>query len=306
MTGTGTQLALASGALISLGLVLAVWRLLPAEPDLAEALERLAPLTARGRSLREETTTPPRDTYERVGAWALANLPGMGWASVTDADLAIVRMSRSRLSGQMILGALAGLIVPTLILGLVQLMGAATGTALPMLLAIGLAAALFILPARAVKDRSARARDEFRRALGAYLDLVALERHNGSDIRQALERAAEVGDSWAFRRLQEELQRSVWIGSAPWSGLHALAAEVDLPELGELADIMKISGETGAVTVESLRARAKGLRTAMLTEELGRANDAEERDRIPTYVIVALLLVMVLLPMWLNVSTAVP
>ena len=67
MTGTGTQLALASGALISLGLVLAVWRLLPAEPDLAEALERLAPLTARGRSLREETTTPPRDTYERVG-----------------------------------------------------------------------------------------------------------------------------------------------------------------------------------------------------------------------------------------------
>ena len=31
---TGAQIALASGALISLGLVLAVWRLVPATPDL--------------------------------------------------------------------------------------------------------------------------------------------------------------------------------------------------------------------------------------------------------------------------------
>src|SRR5580765_851079 len=40
---TGLQLALAAGALISLGVVLLATRLMPAEPDLAEALSRLTP-----------------------------------------------------------------------------------------------------------------------------------------------------------------------------------------------------------------------------------------------------------------------
>ncbi|HRW02928.1 MAG TPA: hypothetical protein P5314_14250 [Tetrasphaera sp.] len=302
---TALQLAMASGALVALGVVLLVWRVLPAEPDLTQALDRLAPLTARGRDL-QANASPSRDVRERVGAWALANIPGAGWASVSDADLAILRISRSRLSGEMVLGALAGLLVPTITVGLLRLLGAVVGMAMPAVVAMGLAAAFFILPARAAKERAGKAREEFRRALGAYLDLVALERHNGSDIRQALERAAEVGDSWAFHRLQEELQRSVWIGSPPWAGLHALAREVDLPELGELADIMRISGEAGALTVDSLRARAVGLRTAMLTEELGRSNDAEERRRFPAYVILALLMAMVLLPIWMNVSTMRP
>ncbi len=47
---TGLQLALAAGALMSLGWVLLVIRLTPAEPDLAEALSRLTP--ARGERPR--------------------------------------------------------------------------------------------------------------------------------------------------------------------------------------------------------------------------------------------------------------
>lgn len=302
---TALQLAMGSGALITLGVVLLLWRLLPADPDLQDALHRLAPLTARGRDLRS-VATGPRDTRERVGVWALANLPATGWASVTDADLAILRIPRSRLSGEMVLGALAGLALPTLAVGVARLTGAGTGITVPAVAALALAGLLFVLPARSVKERAGRAREEFRRALGAYLDLVALERHNGSDIRQALERAAEVGDSWAFHRVQEELERSVWIGSAPWAALHALADEVDLPDLGELADIMRIGGEAGAVTVESLQARAKGLRIAMLTEELGRANDAEERLRLPAVVIVALLMMLLLIPVAMNINAARP
>ena len=40
---TGLQLALAGGALVGLGVALLVWRLAPAEPDLADALRRLSP-----------------------------------------------------------------------------------------------------------------------------------------------------------------------------------------------------------------------------------------------------------------------
>ena len=40
---TGLQLALAGGALIGLGVALLLWRLVPADPDLADALARLSP-----------------------------------------------------------------------------------------------------------------------------------------------------------------------------------------------------------------------------------------------------------------------
>jgi hypothetical protein len=38
---TGLQLALAGGALVGLGVALLLWRLAPAHPDLADALQRL-------------------------------------------------------------------------------------------------------------------------------------------------------------------------------------------------------------------------------------------------------------------------
>ena len=55
------------------------------------------------------------------------------------------------------------------------------------------------------KDDAKAARKEFGRALASYIDLVALERNSGSGPRQAMEIAANIGDSWVFRRLAEEL-----------------------------------------------------------------------------------------------------
>ena len=82
---------------------------------------------------------------------------------------------------------------------------------------------MFLLPDYNVRDDAKKARAEFARALGAYIDLVALERHSGSGTRQAMEVAADVGDSWVFPRLGEELARSRWSGLPPWEALHTLA-----------------------------------------------------------------------------------
>lgn len=73
---TGLQLALASGALVSLGVVLLVMRLLPAEPDLAEALTRLTPARGRANALSTATTTTGK---ERIGVWAIKALPPVVW-----------------------------------------------------------------------------------------------------------------------------------------------------------------------------------------------------------------------------------
>ena len=99
--------------------------------------------------------------------------------------------------------------------------------------------------------------------------------------RQAMEAAAEVGDSWVFSRLSEELARTRWSGQPPWEALHALGDELGLPELDDFADIMRLSGEEGAPVYASLRARSAAMRTAMLNDEKAKANEVGERMTIP-------------------------
>ena len=76
---TGLQLAILSGGLVGLGVVLLVARLLPAEPDLADALERvvLDAISQRdGRRLRSvqqgaaRPVGPARPACRPVGPYA--------------------------------------------------------------------------------------------------------------------------------------------------------------------------------------------------------------------------------------------
>ena len=69
-----------------------------------------------------------------------------------------------------------------------------------------------------------------------------------------MEVAADVGDSWVFRRLGEELARSRWSGLPPWEALQALSTELGLPELAILADIMRLSEQEVPRCTTNLRA----------------------------------------------------
>ena len=165
---------------------------------------------------------------------------------------------------------------------------------------------MFFLPDYNVRDDAKRARAEFARALGAYIDLVALERNSGAGARQAMEAAAAVGDSWVFRRLGEELARTRWSGLTPWEALRALAAELGLPELDDLADIMRLSGEEGAQVYASLRARSAGMRSAMLNTEKAKANEVGERMSIPMSLLGVIFLAILVTPALLRVIGGAP
>lgn len=69
---TGLQLAILAGGLLGLGAVLLVARLLPAEPDLAEALARLTPSRSRTTAT---TSAEAAQGKERIGVWAIRALP---------------------------------------------------------------------------------------------------------------------------------------------------------------------------------------------------------------------------------------
>ena len=203
---TGAQLALASGALITLGLVLAVWRLVPAAPDLGDVVERLSP--TYGRRRRGAVDVPVTGGKERVGLWAMRNLPGGVWGRVPNRELALLRISLPRYYGEKITFALLGLVFPSVLVLVVGLFGFQVPVVVPVAASLALAGALWFLPNLNVRDDAKRGRLEFHRALGAYVDLVALERNSGSGPRQAMEVAADIGHSWVFHRVGEELARS--------------------------------------------------------------------------------------------------
>lgn len=274
---TGLQFALLAGALMGLGVALLVVRLVPAQPDLADALGRLAP----ARPSAGSSTSTPTTRKERMGVWAMRALPPGLWVRTPHRELALLRIPLARFIGEKLIFSALGLVLVPLLAFFFELLGLGLPIAVPVLASFGLAAVMFFLPNYNAIDDAKKARLEFERALGAYIDLVALERNSGSGARQAMEASAEIGDSWVFRRLSEELTRSRWSGLPPWDALHSLADELGLPELDDFADIMRLSGEEGASVYATLRARSSSMRAAMLTDELAEANAVGERMSIP-------------------------
>jgi Flp pilus assembly protein TadB len=273
---TGLQLMVLAGGLLGLGVALLVIRLVPAQPDLADALERLTPSRPA-----PSANTQAVGGREKLGLWAMRALPPGLWVRTPRRELALLRIPLARFYGEKLTFAGLGLVIAPLLGWFFDLLGLGFPVAVPAIGSLALAAVMFFLPNYNAVDDARRARLEFTRALGAYIDLVALERNNGAGVRQSMEAAARIGDSWVFTRLGEELTRSRWSGLPPWDALHALADELGLPELDDFADIMRLSGEEGASVYANLRARSAAMRTAMLNDEITEANAVGERMTIP-------------------------
>ncbi|GAB7003977.1 hypothetical protein JCM18899A_14490 [Nocardioides sp. AN3] len=298
---TGLQLMLVAGGLVGLGITLIVLRLLPAEPDLADALDRLT--STRARTPTSASATSVRGK-ERLGLWAMRTLPSGLWVRTPTRELALLRIPLARFYGDKLTFAALGLTIPPLLAWFFGLLGLGFPIAIPALASVGLAVVMFFLPNYNALDDARQARLEFRRALGSYIDLVALERNNGAGVRQAMEAAAEVGDSWVFTRLAEELTRSRWSGLPPWEALHTLALELGLPELDDFADIMRLSGEEGASIYTTLRARSAAMRTAMLNDEISEANAVGERMTIPGSLLGVIFMALLVAPSLLRMFGA--
>jgi pilus assembly protein TadC len=296
--GTALMLALLAGGTAGLGVTLVVRELLPAQPQLAAALDRLAPpplartTNAAAVQLGDDDPAGTSGLETRVGLAVQRHLDGLPLLRVPTRELMLLRLPVHRWLGQKVLMGLLGLLFPALFTLVATAMGYPLPVAPPALGGLALGALLFLVPDVEVARRAAAAREEFARATGAYLDLTALERAAGAGATQSLEQAAGVGDSWVFVRLREELTRARLSGTPPWDGLHALAAELAVPELSDLADIMRLSGEQGAAVADTLRARSRGLRAALLTKEQTRANTDSERMVIPVALLGLIFLVI--------------
>lgn len=277
--------AVVSGVAIGGGIALAVRGLVPVRPDLASALDRLhapPPLadgaTAAGR--RFDRT----DVARRLGAWLDAHAPA-GWARTSAADLAILGWTRQRLLVQKAAAVAFGLALPSTLFAVLALTGIQVTLVIPVAATLAVAAFMSLLPDLAARSQATEARAEFRRAVGAYFDLVALERAAEGGPVDALVRAATVAHGWPFRRIADTLAQARLTGTAPWQALAQLAETLGVTELTDLADVITLAGNDGAAIYETLLAKARSIRAATLADTEAQANARSEAMTLPAAVL---------------------
>lgn len=282
MTPTWTTIAAVIGAGFGLALFLAAHELLPASPALGPALARLQPPAGAEPYLRRsKLISPLAERMRRV---------------IPTTDLRLLGRTPEEFVTSLIVSGFIGLVLPTVLIGLLSLMGRSFGIGVPVIAALGCAALLIFVAYRDVNHKAVTARRECRRAVCTFIDLVALQRAAGRGTEESLTRAASKGSGWVFARIRQQLLRAELEITAPWDGLKKLSFELGVPELGDLGDIMQAAGVTGAQVYRTLRARAKSLRAQIRTDELARAELRTSQLEIPGALLLIVLMLLALYP----------
>ena len=147
---------------------------------------------------------------------------------------------------------------------------------IPGVLALVGAVLGFFLPDIQLRRQSRTVHADARESLFAFLDLVTLERLGNASASQALAAAATMSDAPLFIQIRDVLERARLEQRPAYSDLKKLGEELDLSELGDIADIMRLD-EHGASLAGMLRARVKELRDAHLHREKVAAHVVNEQ-----------------------------
>lgn len=281
------------GAAVGGGIALLVREILPSAPRLGPALRRLDPPMVRPGQDPTRTATSPLG-----GAWAGRLAERL---KLPRADLSLLAQSPEQFVTNKVALALLGLLVPLVpAIGWV-LMGLSVPLFIPGIAGVLLAPVLWFVPDWAVKTEAAKARIEFAHAASAWMDLVAIRMASNLAADQALEDAARIGRGWAFARIQEALLRARTEKSSPWAALDDLGAQLNLPVLTDVADIMRLSSDDGASVYGTLRNRAKSLTNELLTADAARANADSEKLHTPAALLAVIAMIAMAFPAVLDI-----
>jgi tight adherence protein C len=196
-------------------------------------------------------------------------------------DLALTGRSYEMTMGRKVLAFAAGFVLTLLTAVGVQ---AAAGFALPagsaVVVALLIGAGFFVLPDLEARTEAAERRRDFRWALSAYLDLVALEMAGAAAPAEALPGAARVGFGWPVALLRDTLFRAAASGRDQWLALSELGERVGVPELRDLGALIRLVGQDGAQVRDTLTARAATMRRRELTDAEGEAGQRDQSMRM--------------------------
>ena len=302
-------LALLIGAGLGAGLM-ALYRLaVPAPPDLAaqaarwdRARARAGRRAARVRGFVSDPTpfagtagpAAPGGRWlpDRLSTWLADEVrcrDGARWSALRR-DLAITETSPERWIGKCLTLATSGLLAPVALAAAGRLIGVTPPVPAAPVLGVALAVLMLVLSVQDLRGLARRRREEFRRALSIYLDLVAMSMEAGRGHAEAVPAAAGIGAGWAFRRLQDAIEGARFAGTTPWEALGQLGERLGVTELVELRGSLALAHDDGARIRGTLVARSHTLRDARLADTEARARTATQAM---AHVIVVMAIVVV-------------
>lgn len=300
----GERWPLMAGAVVGLGIILIIAGIVPRHPDLRAALTRMTrmPTARQDAPVRAVSSAMARRSAALRTRYLPALIEQMGLNRYS-MDLSVTHRSVEDLAVRKLAYAAGGAALPVLIATFAALFGLPLPFGLPLVVGVILGVLGFFLPDLDLREKAKSGRDEIRVATSVYLELVALERAADAGTTEALERAATVGNSWVFLRIQNALLQAELGGHPPWHGLAELGKETGVPELADLADIAELAGNDGAAVYASLSARATSMRTQMISTATAEANADSERMVIPVSLLGITFMVLVGYPAFIRIFT---
>jgi tight adherence protein C len=192
------------------------------------------------------------------------------------ADLAIMnRTVGSFLATKIVLALVFFLLAPVLWSAL-RVSGVPLSPAIPAFAAVVLGVFAFFVPDLALRGEAAQRRRDFRRVVGVFLDLVAMNLAGGRGLPEALLSASTISEQWALVRIRQALANARLFGTTPWAALGDLGREVDVDELSDLSAALLLAADDGAKIRQSLSARAATLRRRELADAEGEAGEQSQ------------------------------
>lgn len=282
------------GALVGLGLFALVAALAPRRTGAAAQVAQIDALRARGRF---GAVAAPATRKERIGYRIADFYARQGWEQRSiRADLAVLeRPWQQFLVTKSALGA-TGFLAGPLLFGAAAVLGVRLAPVVPLWLALSLAALFFMLPDLEVRRDAAAKREDLRRVIAAYLDLVSMNLAGGRGLPEALMSAAEVGDGWALRRIRDCLTEARLAGTTQWAALGQLGTDLGIKELTDLAAALGLVADDGAKVRSSLASRAETMRHRQLSEMEGKAGARSQSMLVAQMLLATGFMVFILYP----------
>jgi len=276
--------ALAFGALTGLGIYLLIRVLIRPRPGVATMLARIA----TGQKSMSTHTITPLEASSGIGQRAHSTFADWsdrfevlaaerGWdLGRQGADLSLMGRTKGGHIAAKAATALGLFLVAPFAWSILRVAGVPVGPTIPAFIALLLGTLGFFMPDLALRQEATARRRDFRRTVGIFLDLVAMNLAGGRGLPEALLAAANVGDHWSMIRIRQSLVNARLYGTTPWAALGDLGREIGLPELEELSGALMLAADDGAKIRTSLSARAATLRRRELTEAEGKEGEKSQ------------------------------
>jgi hypothetical protein len=290
--------AILAGAIGGCGLFLLGFAMVPRRLSLARQIAALdAPFKPGNRSSLPADDEGMSEFSRKTGAMLAKFCAERGWEFPSlRSSLSLAGKSFENYLATKVLLGFFGLLITPVLFFLLGMLGLHLPIIIPVWIALATAVVFFFLPDLEIKQKADQRRKDFRHAIGAFLDLVAMSLAGGRGVPEALMSASEISGEWAMGLIRDTLANARITGHTPWQALGRLGEETKVDELRDLSAALSLVAEDGAKVRESLAARAAPLRRREIAELQGQAGERSQSMLVAQMLMCAGFMVFLIYP----------